>query len=332
MLAKKYPFLLPLGRIAGIVVGGYGEASLDLLAGDEDLVRLGFRRAVAAVEGWLGYPFGSSLEEELASFALSLSIAARAGPRALRKVVEGEASRAVVLLKREPPDVIAEVLAAAGFPVERRLLEVPWVEDRGRIVRLSLGWRMGVSSFLKLSAYSGSAELRMPNQMVMDGFVYMGDSRLREAAVAAARMAVEARAGEAAILESMLIEDYSSMLGVMVEGGAPIVVEALPPCISRIVSKASRGEALTWGEMYLLLSFMASIRAPPQAIEEILRPSLGESARGVAWAYSRLEPTRYQVPSCEALGRMGICECRGSLVKDYVSRVRRALGLPPGKG
>ncbi|WP_156315795.1 hypothetical protein [Aeropyrum camini] len=222
VLVKKYPFLIGLERALELVAGFRGEAARRVLAGDEDLVRLGFRRAVAAVEGWLDYPFADTVEGEVASFYLGLAIAYRAGPAAVSRVVAGESSRAARLVAGEPGEVAASILGGLGFPVERGGLNIPWVVDRRGVVTLPLGWRMGVDVFLRLSAADEHApELRLANQMLLSGGVYLSDARLRALASAASRLAIEGRVSEASSLESEAIERYARHLAAR-RGGAAV--------------------------------------------------------------------------------------------------------------
>ncbi|WP_131159677.1 hypothetical protein [Aeropyrum pernix] len=330
MLAKKYPFLLGLDRVLELVTGFRGEAARRVLAGDEDLVGLGFRRAVAAVEGWLDYPFADTVEGEVASFYLGLAIAYRAGPAAVSRVVAGEYLRASRLLAGEPGEVASGILGGLGFPVERGGLSVPWVVDRRGVVMLPLGWRMGVDVFLRLSAADESSpELRLANQMLLSGSVYLSDARLRALASAASRLAIESRVSEAASLESEAVERYARHLAALAEGGLPFIPEALPQCLKNVFAKAVGGERLGWLELYLALVFLARIRAGPDVVEELLTPSLGERvARLLARVYSQAPPADHQLPPCEVLAASGVCRCRGSLLSEYRRSVRSLLGLP----
>ena len=328
MLIREMPQLVdPLEYLRRAL--GVGDP-LRLLAGDEEYRGYALERLRARMTGKPWKPLATG-EDEVASLLLALYAAARAGRLALARLVEEEAMD--VARKASGDGAVDERLAREiasliGFkPVEARLM-VPWVEIRGRVEPRVFRYSVSVYDALRLAG----DRLDLVHSMVKKGRIYTDASGLLELAVEAIKYRLLETGERLAEVEVEGLEELVEEARRLAEqapagprGHARPVREAYPECVRRLIAKAESGR-LTSREFYTLATFLAYTR-DVETMARVLE-ALGV-AGGVAGAVAEVileEASLWKPYNCEALGRMGVCECRGDLISEYNMLIRRVQG------
>lgn len=303
---------------------GYSNP-LKIFASDEDAIRLAEDRIRARLTGGT-LPRAPSVEYEVASFLLAL--AASAPSRlALSRLVEAEVSDAAKLLEKSELEDLIAVARGLGLRVERvKPLSIPWLVSKGRLYVRKLDLAAPFTDVLENASVDSVSSLFM-----LKGMVYL-DRRLLTLLIAGAarrRLLALAEAVREAVPTGLEgLEEAARRAAEGAPGGVGLVEEALPSCIKSILARGRAGEPLRGEEVYLLATFMARIGAGAGVLEEVLArsglapPSLAPMIASILYE----EASSFNPYNCRALGELGLCECKGSLLGEYFSSLRRARG------
>jgi DNA primase large subunit len=321
---KKYPYLVDPWSYASSKLGF--ERAFEIIAGDEHVVKLALKRVNLALEGGLPDEISASTEEEVFSFWLSLlSLKVASSVYLLNRIVDAEVERAARFLEGEE-DLIS-VARALGIRVEGKSISFPWVVVKGKVTYRVLDIAVPVGDFLRYASSSRLEELRLVNNFVKGGYVFLERRRLVKLLVEASRRFIleslrVVEAPETPVFER-LVEEVKE-LEVMEASG--LREELLPECIKQIISR-SLARKLSDEEVYVLLSFLSSVGAPREYVSSLIaRMGLADEGKAVVIAESLAKIKGYTPFKCEELKAKGICDCDEDLVKEYISRVRRHQG------
>ncbi len=307
---------------------------LRLLAGDEEYKRHALERLRARITGkqWKQLATG---EDEVASLLLALYAAARAGRIALSRLIEEEAMEVARKASRDgavDEQLVKEIAVIIGFkPVESRLA-VPWVEVKpGRIEPRLFTYSVSVYDALRLAG----DRLDLVHSMVKNGRVYIDASGLLDLAVEAVKYRLGETAQRIAEAEVEGLEDLVEEAKRLAEQAPtgrheqarPVrpVREAYPDCIGRIISKAESGEVSS-EEFYLLATFLAYTRDTESMARVLEALGVGRGVAGTVAEVILEEASLWKPYNCDALRRMGICECTGDPISEYHNLIRRVQG------
>ena len=321
MNLKKYPYLVDPWSYASLKLGF--ERAFETIAGDEHLLSLALKRINLAVEGKLPDEISASTEEEVFSFWLSLlSLKASGSIYLLNRVVDVEVERAKRFLEDE--DDLVGIARSLGVRVESKSISFPWVVEKGRVTYRVLDIAVPVGDFLRYASGSKLEELRLVNNFVKGGYVFLERRRFIKLLVEASRRFIldslkAVEAPETPAFEKLVKE----VRELEVRESSGLREEFLPECIRQIISR-SLARRLSDEEVYVLLSFLSTIGAPREYISNLLsRIGLADEGKAVVVAESLARIKGYTPFKCEELKARGICDCVEDLVKEYMSRVRR---------
>jgi Eukaryotic-type DNA primase, large subunit len=318
---KKYPYLVDPWSYASLKLGF--ERAFETIAGDEHLLSLALKRINLAVEGKLPDEISASTEEEVFSFWLSLlSLKASGSIYLLNRVVDVEVERAKRFLEDE--DDLVGIARSLGVRVESKSISFPWVVEKGRVTYRVLDIAVPVGDFLRYASGSKLEELRLVNNFVKGGYVFLERRRFIKLLVEASRRFIldslkAVEAPETPAFEKLVKE----VRELEVRESSGLREEFLPECIRQIISR-SLARRLSDEEVYVLLSFLSAIGAPGEYVSRLLSTiGLAGEDRAVVVAESLARIKGYTPFKCEELKARGICDCEEDLVKEYMSRVRR---------
>lgn len=323
MNLKRYPYLVDPWSYASLKLGS--GVSFEVLAGDEHLVSLALTRLKYCLDGRLPDEISASTEDEVFSFwLLLLALKATGSIYVFDRVLDAEFDRIARFLRGEGVDNLILIAGALGIRVERRTISFPWVKERdGRVIHRTLDLAIPVADFLRYASKSKAEELRLANNFVKGGYVYLDRERLVKLLSEASRIFLVEKLKTVEIPESKafqrLVEEVRRLEAMEATGFRE---ELLPDCIRSIVA-SSKARRLSDEEIYVLLSFLSSIGAPREYVERLLVETGlagGEEARVVAESLSRIRG--YTPFKCEELRSRGICDCLEDLVREYRARVR----------
>ena len=316
---KKYPHLVDPWSYASLKLGF--DRAFEVIASDEHFIGLALRRIKLANEG-LPDEISTSTEDEVFSFWLSLlSLKAAGSVYLLNRVVDAEVNRISRFLEDE--EDLVGVARALGVRVEVRSISFPWVVVKGKVIRRVLDFAVPVRDFLRCAAGSKFEELRLVNNFVKGGYVFLDRRRLVKLLAEASRRAIveklKMEAPETPLFER-LVEEVKAL---EVREATGFDEELLPECIKQIIAR-STARRLSDEEVYVLLTFLSSIGAPREYVSRILvETGLAGRDRAEVIAESLSKVRGYTPFKCEELKARGICDCTEDLVREYTSRVRR---------
>ncbi len=321
MNLKKYPYLVNPWSYASLKLGF--ERAFETIAGDERFVELALRRVKLAMEGRLPDEISASTEEEVFSFWLSLlSLKSAGSVYLLNRVVDVEVERLSRFIENE--EDLASIARALGIRVEDRSISFPWIIEKGRVVNRVLDIAVPVQDFLKYASGSKLSELRLVNNFVKGGYVFLERRRLVKLLVEASRRFILESLKAIEVPETpvfdKLVEEVKKL---EIREALGFREELLPECIKQIIAR-SMARRLSDEEIYVLLSFLSSIGAPREYVSSLLvEIGLADKGKAKVIAESLARVKGYTPFKCEELKARGICDCEEDLVKEYTSRVRK---------
>ena len=303
---------------------GYGNP-LKIFALDDDARSLAKARLRARLAGGeLGEAPG--FEYEVASLLLALAGAA-SSKLALSRLVEAEVYDASRLLEEADVEDLIIVARGLGLRVERGSpVSIPWLVSRGRVYYRRLDLSAPFTDVLENAEVESVSSLFM-----LGGRVYLDRRLLILMITGTARRRLLELAGRVRELIPEGLEDLEEEAKSLAEGAREprgLVEEALPSCIKAVLARARSGRGLSDEEVYLLSTFMARIGAGSRVLEEVLSKS-GLVPPGLAPLVASIlyeEASRFSPYNCRALEKLGLCRCRGSLLGEYASNLRRVRG------
>ncbi|MFN4046566.1 MAG: hypothetical protein ACK4H7_04420, partial [Acidilobaceae archaeon] len=185
-----------------------------------------------------------------------------------------------------------------------------------------LRFSVPAEDFLRFASNSRDEALRLVNNFVLKGLVYMDRARLEKLVVEAARKTIEEKLKDTPVPDAEAFRRLSKSLKELEERAASgFSEEFFPECVKSIIA-AGRVRRLSDEEAYVLLSFLRAVGAPRDYLEKLLR-SLGVEEAGVL-AEALGEIGDYTPFKCEVLKAKGICDCDMDLLEEYELKSRRA--------
>ncbi|MDM7275398.1 MAG: hypothetical protein P3X22_004670 [Thermoprotei archaeon] len=225
-------------------------------------------------------------------------------------------------MREESDDSLRRLAKTLGLKVGGESLRFPWVLKGDKVIYRELRFSVPVSDFLKFASNSRDEALRLANNFVLKGLVYLDRARLEKLVVEASRKTIEEKLKDTPIPEAAAFRRLSKALRELEERAASgFNEEFFPECVKSIIA-AGRVRRLSEEEAYVLLSFLKAIGAPRSYLEELLGSIGVEEAGVLAEALGKVGD--YTPFKCEALKAKGICDCDMDLVEEYELKSRRA--------
>ncbi|HDM23564.1 hypothetical protein DRO02_01665 [archaeon] len=252
-------------------------------------------------------------------------------------------SRYAVRLSKKIGSEIQRESTETVLNVARKIIDnrinVEDIQLRG--VKTSL-FKIPVPTYLRISQYFKSIKWKLVNQIVINGYVYVGRRDLIRL--------IEEMLKDAIINERIrlklpdhidLSDEYRRISQIertftekikMPKG--KIRVDAFPPCMRELLSRAREGRNLSHTERFSLATFLFSLGMSIDDVNEIFSNLPDYDARKTMYQLRHLKGlvgsgTKYSPPSCKKLRFYGIC-IRGEECKDithplqyYLRNVKR---------
>jgi len=323
---KRYPHLVDPLSYASSRLGISG--GLEVLAGEEHLVSLALRRLKLALEGGLPEELSPSADDEVFSFwLLLLALKASNSVYVLGRILDAEVERVERFLKAEDVESLASIARVLGVRVEFKPISFPWLVIKGRVSERPLEVAVPVEDFLRYASRSKLEELRLVNNFVKGGYVYMDKERLVKLLSEASRLYIVEKlkameAPENPVFQR-LVEEVRKLEALEASGFRE---ELLPSCVRGIIA-SSKARRLSDEEAYVVLSLLSSIGAPVEYVERLLvEMGLASVKEARVIAEALLKVRGYTPFKCEELKSRGICECSEDLVREYQARLRSLRG------
>lgn len=332
---REFPFLVDLDSFSVRELGF--RASLSMISSDPRIRDYAVKIIGATVEGKPVEPPPSSTLEAVFSFYLALALARVIGGALIESLARYYASSAINVLQQADEDYIIEVARASGFHVERTEFNIAWALTRGsRIKYKSFNYRVNIKEYLESISSSSNNSVRLVNQMLLKGYVYLDKSRLLEVLKERFHALIKKRA------LSFEPEDLSDIPDDLVEkareeyekalrkrSGITWDKEAVPPCIEDAAMKLREGNA-SIHHVYLLTTFIASLSLTGDEVAALLNlPRDHWVVRGLVNLSKEASRLGYTIYTCQGARKLGICpqgdSCRArSPLGEYLRRARRA--------
>ncbi len=317
---SKYPFVVNYREYLSRVYGY--QVTLSDLEGDNKVVELARRRLKDAIEKGEVEVFNAPAEDEVASFYLSLAAAAAAGSRRLLEIyAEAESKRALRLLRDEDDSGILELGKAMGLSVTRDIIKIPWIQARnGKVTYRLLSYSVSVSNYLRVVSPPPEPKWSLVNSMVRGGRVYMDSETLREFLALAVKRLIIGSADKLVKEDEpprFLAEEALRLLNAKeskVMDSKGFSSDLFPPCIRQLQERLDK---LSDEELYVYLSFLASIGLPPGTMAlELSRARavrLDVAERSIRALITAGLGTTYKPYSCKVMKDKGLCPAQCGL-------------------
>lgn len=322
MLLKRAPFVESLESLVYKLTGRGLADGIRVITSMDSVVR-GAWRLLEYAAGRGKEPSFATVEEAMASFVVAAVVASRSGPLGKSRFIDSMVN--YTFSGSDGSKLETVVLRAAGIKLEQTSLSIPWFTDGTKVYPKTLNYRVHVSDFLSVTAGNEVPDLRLANQFLLNGWVYVDAKRLSALARATARRLVESRLREAEALEDVPPEIERLSMAYRLALGSerlPYQREALPLCVRKVLESLEAGENPAPGEIYLTLTFLARLDTPSEVWRR-LSDSLGIPRD--QWKILQEEAQKWPLPSCRALSRAGICKCRGNLIETYKEKLTEAI-------
>ena len=354
----KYPFLV---SITDYTASMYGIRDLSLLVVRRpEIIDKSLQRIVAAIGKGRVVKYERE-EDEVLSFYLALVLVRTISDKwLLNRYALAEAESSIEFLWGEKQQVIEAIGKRVGLKSLRHhsidaLKDAIGVKGSAilyNIYEFSVSFAEYVSAAKRLI---GDATWRTVNLPVASGRVFLDKRRivrlLKEAIENYVRALVsglneEIVAGISNIehvknaldeISQVLEKNRLKRLGRRYSGGelreGVIVREAFPPCMARILNRASMGEHLSHHERFAIATFMLSLGADIEDVVDIFRnmPDFNEKITRYQvehLAGQRGSGKKYRTYSCETMKTLGLCvaDCgTRTPIQAYYRNLRRYL-------
>ncbi|MEM4511686.1 MAG: hypothetical protein QXK97_00060 [Acidilobaceae archaeon] len=287
-------------------------------------------RIRAAREGWLqSFVEKLDLDSQVYTFWIALLALREAGSvRLLDEFIERELELARRHLDSEEDRDVLRIAESLGLRVKPAELRVAVSRrERGELLYKVFGYAIPLRDFLRVSSKSRAGELRLVNNPVRDGVVYLDGETLRLLVSEAFRARLAEKLREIEAPESPAFRELAEKLREIEALALSGLDElSLPQCIRELATKASK-ESLSDLEAHTIVSFLKASGAPRDAVAVMLK-KLGLADERVAETIARaLEEIEAPGPlRCEELRKRGVCDCDRDLTLEYRERRSRGSG------
>ncbi len=253
-------------------------------------------------------------------------------------------SRYAVNLSKKISNELQRENIATILDVARRV-----IDERIHVENLQLGgaktslFKVPIPTYLKISQGFKSPKWKLVNQIVISGHVYLGgrdlirliEETLKES-ITNERISLRLPEGLDLTEEYNRISDVerSFVERVKVPKGR-IMIDAFPPCMKELLSRAYSGVSLSHTERFSLATFLFALGMSIDDVNEVFSNLPDYDARKTLYQLRHLKGmvgsgTKYSPPSCKKLQFYGICTRRTERCKDivhplqyYLKNVRR---------
>ncbi|MCE4612317.1 MAG: hypothetical protein F7C07_00585 [Desulfurococcales archaeon] len=339
-LIAKYPFIVDFEKF--LAKEARISDPLPEIVNDPDLIDLATKRIESLLRGNLRESFLSRLDSfgAVTSFYLGLAIAGKASRTLLALVISKEISEASKMLSGESEEVTLHIASMLGVKVKKGQARVPWIiTSEGKTVERVLPYTLDLKDYLEILGRSARSET-LANSFILDGKVFLDSSGLKRLVIAKARWKIENEAKKLSSLESAhLSRAAKTLLGEFGSAAeappsaavAGLIHEALPECIKSIIEKGLSGADISDQEFFLLLSFLANIRAPPKLLSEVFSKQLGlsrDAALDLSIKALKIASDFKPYDCSKPPGREVCSDCPGDLVRYYLEKVKTVRGKP----
>ncbi len=241
-------------------------------------------------------------------------------------------SRYAVNLSKKISSELQRENVATILDVARRV-----IDEKIHVENLQLGgvkaslFKVPIPTYLKVSQSFKSPKWKLVNQIVISGHVYLGGRDLIRLIEETLKESIANERICLRLPENLdLTEEYNRISNieksfverVKVPKGK-IVVEAFPPCMKELLSRAYSGESLSHTERFSLATFLFALGMSIDEVNEIFSNLPDYDARKTLYQLRHLKGmvgsgTKYSPPSCKKLQFYGICTKRTEKCKDIV--------------
>lgn len=324
MLYKKYPFIKSYEEALRDSTGAVIPFK-DLMR-DSELVERARRSILNSIKQGVWEGSGYSVEEEIMVFYLSLSIVKGVGDptissrflRAVREAIKR-------LVEKEDARTLTSLLALAGLEPREAKERMEWLVDvkNGRVYMKELIVAVPLNRYLSVIAVSDEALLHPSNSFIKNGVVYLDLPRLKSLASLVLIELAEKRLHEVEPAPHELISNIAGEIRDLI--AARVRPENIPACIRELEHRVASGSELRDDEIYTIITFYYSIKAPKDRVKQVLA-MLTRGDERLAESILRavmLETGGYAPFTCEELKRRGICTCTDDLINEYYSTLNK---------
>jgi len=295
------------------------------------VLRRAIDRVREAVENGIVTAKLSEVEVEVLSYPAAVLLVNLSGDKYLQsRYAEGEAKRALMLLRGESPDKLAYLATHCfNWRVERVYVELGF-----RSYEFSILWR----DYLSVAMGFKSPYWKLVNRVLSRGQVYLQRHELARLMAEALRERLLQRFSIPLSLSPA--EPVKDALKEVVELGRLRVVrstasaelplcggeEAYPPCIKSLMDDALAGRQLPHMARFTLASFMLSIGKGVEEVIDLFRrlPDFDEKRTSYHVRHIAGEigsKTKYTPPSCDTMRTFNLC----SSPDELCNRVKHPL-------
>ncbi len=340
----KMPFLIedPIEflRKHGVVGAENLWEALDLLRATDralEILRVSLEQGVYPEPG-----DRVTLPREVTAFhAVALTLAWSGSKIAARRFAVAVSKYAGGIMRKMSDEglVVTARLLGVDMRIEDKGVRIPYMKTiRGvayRVLRISLGLR----DYIRLSArLRGDPKWKLTNQPLWEGRVYLPERsmapRLLEEKVTERVLEIINKYSEAVKPGTVLPEPLSTLAaslqellsktsprregrGEGFEARGPIIYDAFPPCMQKILQEAREGGNLSHHERFAIATFLIQLGADEDEVIDVFRQLPDFNEKKTRYQVEHLMGKRgsgkkYMTYSCETMKTLGLCvgECK----------------------
>ncbi|MEB2836118.1 MAG: hypothetical protein GSR80_000135 [Desulfurococcales archaeon] len=338
MRLQDYPFLVPLDDFAARELGF--RPTLSTIASDPAIREAALASLESCASGSGSARQSRDTVESVLSFYLALALSKAIGPSALEALVECYADSSYRRLHLEDEESLVAITRASGLELRSASLSLAWsISRKSRVKTRILRYAVPLPAYLKSTSGARDPRLKLVNQFLRDGLVYLDRERLLLLLRERFRKLILARAGEVdpADLPPELLEAARDSFekGLRRRRGLRWDPGALPPCIKESFKAIARGDASD-DAVYLTATFASALRLTASEMAEALGLEASDwRVRGLARLAAEASKLGFTVYTCQAARRRGLCpgsdECRASSpTREYFRRLKGKGALRRG--
>lgn len=251
---------------------------------------------------------------EIPSFPIAVMMVAASESSPLkRRYALAEAKRASNLLKTDSEEKIA--LVARNFNWNIRIAKFD-------VETLTYNFALHFADFLKNAANIQDEKWKLVNRVMLNGEVYVTRNEAARLLQEEIRRYIEGKLNtDIGLLSQNLIHRierlkrlFTEMKGKIQSEEMPreVMIDAFPPCMRELRSKAQTGQHVSHIGRFALTSFLINSGMTVENVIECFRPASDFSERMTRYqvehiAGGRGSRTRYIPPKCDTLRTHGVC-------------------------
>ncbi|NON61872.1 DNA primase regulatory subunit PriL [Acidianus sp. RZ1] len=280
---SKYPFLVPIEKV---LKDQGGISIFDIISVDGDSLKSAKERISLIIENKRPIPsYNSYRNPNLVFYSLLLILSVLYDRRLMKRIIQEESEMFVAELKKESEDDLLSMASYLGVKVERREISY-WEKNRKKILSFTLPFLNYIRDLPK-----NIEDLRLCNQIVKDGYVYIDKVRLVE------------------LLKTKIQEKILSLVKPISLSKIPDSIRDIlslkggktPPCIEVIMRKKERNPE----EVRTLVVYMIDIGIDRSTISSTIKDNIENPDEFIDSFLKRKE--KFIIYSCKKMKELGLC-------------------------